>query len=165
MLTPELLAARMRTAEQYLSIIDEPLAGDWHDLRAEALIRRDLPLALALVHPQHWEEAASFDAVLGPRAFRTPVLRGTQYCSAEDYWGIRCAPRDARNVEIVGDHAWPYSLGGPTHVANIRWLCRRHNAAKSSDVHLYPWEGLWPEWLTGVLDRILRLRSTAGLTR
>lgn len=160
MLDPELLVARIRTAENYLSILDSKLEHNWRELRAEAVIRRDLPIAFALVHPQHWEDYGRAEQVLGPRTFRAPILTGTRYCSAADYWGVQCAARN-NPIEIVADHAWPYSLGGPTHIANIRWLCRRHNAGKSSDVHLYPWEGLWPDWIDGQLEKVDRLRNRA----
>jgi hypothetical protein len=165
MLTPDTLLFRIDSAEKYLRIIDEPLPGYWSDLFQEAFIRRDLQLALALIHPRHWEDISQRRVVLGERAFNTPTLRGTQYCCAEDYWGVPCATRTDRNAVIVADHAWPYSLGGPTNVANIRWLCGRHNAAKSSDVHLYPWEFPMPDWLPSQLQRVKKLRELHGLTR
>ena len=161
MFSPKLFSNRIKTGEEYLRIIDEPLPAPWTELRAEAMIQRNLPMALSLVHPQHWEEFANVQEVLGPRAFRAPTLRGTQYCSAEDYWGVRCTTPNTRRAQIVADHSWPYSFGGPTHVANIRWLCRRHNAVKSSDIHLYPWEGLWPDWLAITLDKVSVVRSRA----
>jgi hypothetical protein len=164
MLSPEILLSRIQTAETYLHLIDEPLVGHWSDLCETALIRRDVLTALALVHPQHWVDVADTEKVLGARAFRAPTLRGTQYCSAEDYWGLPCASRNNATVEIVADHAWPYSLGGPTHVGNIRWLCRRHNAAKSADVHLYPWEAPMPDWVSSHLEKIRKIRALGGLT-
>lgn len=160
MFDADIFVTRIGMAERYLSIIDSDLHHSWQELRQNALICRDLPAALALVHPQHWEGQTTPDRMLGPRAFRTPTLNGTRYCAAADYWGIQCPTRGNRNVAIVADHAWPYSLGGPTHVANIRWLCRRHNAVKSSDVHLYPWEGLWPDWLNELLGKVDRIRTS-----
>lgn len=159
MASPDVIRTRIATAEHYLALVDSDLDSTWNDLSTEALIRQDLPLALALCHPQHWEHHIRFEALLGPRSFRTPTLSGTRLCSAADYWGVDCGTLKRRQVDIVADHAWPYSLGGPTHVANIRWLCRRHNAAKSSDIHFYPWEGLWPEWLCGLLERIRQVRG------
>lgn len=165
MLTPDTLLFRIDAAEKYLRIIDDPLPGYWSDLCEEALIRCDLKLALALIHPRHWEELAQRRSILGDRAFTAPTLRGTQYCSAEDYWGVPCAIQTDKNAFVVADHAWPYSLGGPTNVANIRWLCRRHNAAKSSDVHLYPWESPIPDWVPNHLLRIKKLRDVNGMIK
>ena len=163
-MSPEVIEARIATAERYLELIDSPLHGDWIDLRSYALASRDLPTALALVHPDHWSEHAQARAILGPREFRAQTLRGTRFCSSADYWGAPCRRRDNPDAVVVADHAWPYSLGGPTVQDNIRWLCRRHNAAKSSDIHLYPWDGLWPTWLDALLDRVARARANASLS-
>lgn len=164
MLSADIVTSRIITAERYLEIVDGELPGEWSDLREYAVARKDLPIALALVHPQCWEEIATSTQVLGQRAFHIAPLLGTRFCGAADYWGVPCRTRDDPTAEVVADHAWPYSLGGPTIAANIRWLCRRHNAAKSSDVHLYPWEGLWPTWLNDVLNRIEYLHRVARLT-
>lgn len=158
-----MIVGRITTAEKYLELIDSPLSGTWSDLRTYAVATRDLPMALALVHPEHWREHIPPQFLLGPREFRAQVLRGTRFCNAVDYWGVPCHRSDDPDREIVADHAWPYSLGGPTVPDNIRWLCRRHNAAKSSDIHLYPWEALWPTWLDGLLERVGRTRLNAGL--
>lgn len=157
MLDGEVIRRRIGTAERYLTLIDEGYAGSWHDARLKALASSDLVQAMSLLHPHHWEGFKPVKAVLGQREFRVPNLRGTRYCSAADYWGVECASRGRGDAEIVADHAWPYSLGGPTVVANIRWLCRRHNAVKSADVHLYPWEGLWPDWLNSQLAKLARV--------
>ena len=165
MLSSDTLLFRIAAAENYLRIIDEPLPGYWSDLFEEALIRRDLQLSMALIHPRHWEELAERKLILGERAFRVATLRGTQSCHAHDYWGVPCPTPANSDAIIHADHAWPYSLGGPTNVANIRWLCRRHNAAKSSDVHLYPWEAPPPDWLSSHLNRIKRLRELNGFSK
>lgn len=157
MFDADVIRVRIEAAERYLELLDKGFAGSWHDARRHALVSGDLVLAMSLVHPEHWRDQRSGQEILGPREFRTPVLLGTRYCAAADYWGVACASIGRREVEIVADHAWPYSLGGPTEVGNIRWLCRRHNAAKSSDVHLYPWGSLWPDWLDRQLEKIARI--------
>jgi hypothetical protein len=153
------IEGRIATAEKYLELIDGPLSGGWGELRAYAVATRDLPIALALIHPEHWGDRVRASDLLGPREFRAQVLKGTRSCNAADYWGVLCHRHHDPNLDIVADHAWPYSLGGPTVPDNIRWLCRRHNAAKSSDIHLYPWEAPWPTWLDGLLGRVSRIRS------
>lgn len=157
MLDAEVIRDRIEAAERYLELIDIGIGGSWHDARRQALVSGDLVMAMSLLHPEHWRDQRTERKILGPREFRTPVLLGTRYCAAADYWGVECATLRRGEVEIVADHAWPYSLGGPTEVGNIRWLCRRHNAAKSSDVHLFPWESLWPDWLNRQLDKLARV--------
>lgn len=156
MLAAGAIRKRIETAERYLELIDMGFAGSWHDAYRDVLVSGDLVLGLALVHPEHWTDYAAEHAILGPRKFRAPTLTGTRNCAASEYWGVQCPSTGRGSVEIVADHAWPFSLGGPTVVGNIRWLCRRHNAVKSSDVHFYPWEGLWPGWLSDQLGKVAR---------
>lgn len=156
MLDAKILADRIGTAEQYLDVLDTDLLRDWPLHRVDAEARRDVPLGLALIHPEHWSGVVRRDAVQGPRAFRTAEIFATRVCGAADYWGVACRT-DTRTEGAAADHAWPYALGGPTIVGNIVWLCRRHNASKGVDVHLYPWEFGWPEWLSAQLDRVDRV--------
>lgn len=156
MLDAKILSERIATAEHYLDVLDTELLQDWDLHRADAEARRDLPLGLALLHPDLWADGARRDAVQGPRAFRTAQIYVTRVCGAADYWGVACRT-DTRAGGAVADHAWPYGLGGPTVVGNIVWLCRRHNASKGVDVHLYPWEFGWPDWLSPQLDRVHRV--------
>jgi len=156
MFEAEVIRQRIVEGERYLALIDEGLSGSWHDARRQALTSGDLVLALSLVHPEHWKDFRTAQQMLGPREFRTFNMAGTRWCAAADYWGIECSTRRRSDVAIVADHSWPYSLGGPTVVGNIRWLCRRHNAVKSADVHLFPWDGLWPDWLNSHLDTLGR---------
>lgn len=157
MLDAKGIQRRIVTGERYLELIEDGHVGTWHDARLDALASNDLVLAMSLVHPHHWSDTKKVSEVLGQREFRVPNLVGTRYCAAADFWGVDCASRRRVDAEIVADHAWPYSLGGPTVVGNIRWLCRRHNAVKSSDVHLYPWEDLWPDWLNQQLFKLSKL--------
>jgi hypothetical protein len=156
MLDAAIVLQRIVTAEHYLDLVDHGVAGDWALRRADAEARQDIPMALALIHPNNWAEHSRRDAIQGPRAFRTAEIFGTRICSAADYWGIACRT-DTMVEGAVADHAWPYGLGGPTTVANIAWMCRRHNASKGIDIHLYPWEFGWPDWLTDHLNRVERV--------
>lgn len=157
MIGAKILEQRIATAEHYFDLLDLGLLQDWELYRADAGARRDVALGLALLHPEHWADGVGQDEVQGPRAFRTAEIFATRVCGAADYWGVTCRT-DTRSEGAVADHSWPYALGGPTTVGNIVWLCRRHNASKGVDVHLYPWEFGWPEWLSFQLDRIERIR-------
>lgn len=152
MLDADILRTRFEAAERYLELVDDGLYGSWHEAVQQALDCRSLVSALSLVHPQHWRDWKTDEEVLGPRRFKVSALPRIRHCAAIEYWGVECTLARRSGVTIHADHAWPYSLGGRTHVGNIRWLCQRHNAAKSSDVHLYPWEGPWPDWLGDELE-------------
>jgi hypothetical protein len=157
MLDAQVLWNRIVTSEHYLDLVDQGFGQDWELNRADAEARQDLAMAFALIHPDNWSaHDTRRDAVQGPRGFRTAEIHATRVCSAADYWGIACRT-DTLTQGAVADHAWPYGLGGPTVVGNIVWLCRRHNASKGVDIHLYPWEFGWPEWLSTHLDRVQRV--------
>jgi len=163
MLDASILVHRIQTAEDYLQLLRVDRSGvRWELERDDSIARNDLPLALALIHPENWPPQIARDKMLGPRMFRTAELFLTRMCSAAEYWGVACNS-DTLAEGAVADHCWPYSLGGPTEVSNIRWLCRTHNAAKTADVHLFPWEDFWPDWLGNQLDRVGRTRALHGL--
>lgn len=157
-----MLKERIVRAEKYLKLVDSTPNGDWGELRTSALAEQDLPTAMALIHPVHWTDHVEGKELQGPRGFEVRELLGSRSCNAADYWGVTCS-RKPPKFKIVADHAWPYSLGGPTVPENIRWLCSMHNAAKSSDIHLYPWEAAsWPTWLNDFLDKVERERSNTS---
>ena len=61
--------------------------------------------------------------------------------------------------DLVGDHIWPYSLGGPSNsrsdlTRNRAMLCKNCNSAKSSGIHVYHWK-VQP-WLDERLHNIAR---------
>ena len=63
-----------------------------------------------------------------------------------------------RPGRFVGDHVWPYSLGGPTNTrANLPLnrliLCSSCNGAKSNSIYSYKFEEL-PNWLVKRLYEI-----------
>lgn len=155
MLAESVLRCRISEAERYLALALEDYGGKWELYRADAEARADVALALALIHPDNWPGQADQQRVQGSRAFRARMIHGTRLCNAVDYWGVTCNTDTSREGAIA-DHAWPYSLGGPTDVANIVWLCRRHNQIKAADIHFYPWELGWPDWLSTQLKRVER---------
>ena len=144
---------RIAEAERYLLLLERNCGSEWLLLRDDALARSDLALALSLIHPEVWNQNAHPRNVQGPRAFMTNNMYGTRMCDAKRYWGVECTV-DTEIDGVAADHSWPYGLGGPTTTGNIRWLCTRHNQMKSVDIHLYPWEQEWPEWLMPQLERV-----------
>jgi hypothetical protein len=153
MLSPSIMMNRISEAERYLELALEGYSKKWELYRYDAEARADLPLALALIHPDNWSDRAGRKEIQGPRSFRTATIHVTRACDAPDYWGVNCIS-DTAVEGAAADHAWPYSLGGPTAVGNIAWLCRRHNQIKGADIHFYPWESGWPDWLPWHLDRV-----------
>jgi hypothetical protein len=150
-----IIEGRIIEAERYLTLLDRDYGSDWELYRADAESKQDLAEALSLIHPDRWRHLARRDDVQGERTFKVPVLYSTRLCVAKDYWGVECRV-DTRREGANADHAWPYAFGGPTDVANIVWLCPRHNHIKGSDVHFYTWEAGWPPWLARQLDRVSR---------
>ena len=158
MIDSEIILYRISEAERYLEQLESNgrIATDWLLYRADAEARRDLVSALTLIYSHNWPVPALRQNVQGPRAFRTPIIHATRMCSASEYWGVPCKS-DTRSEGAVADHAWPYSLGGPTVPGNIAWLCPRHNRIKGMDIHFYPWELGWPDWLPPHLDLLAAL--------
>lgn len=110
-----------------------------------------LPEAAALVHPCHYRHLVSVKTILGQPSFSERDSAEWCQCQSEDVWGYEC-PLDVDQYEA--DHLFPWAAGGPTAVENRIWLCSFHNQSKSSDVHLYRWEGPEPKWIGGRLGAI-----------
>lgn len=123
----------------------------WLDLVNSAAARPAIALTMSLIHPhvvplrrQRWLERR------GGREFRLRPRMGRN-CWAFQVWGYEC-PYNRGPLEL--DHAWPYALGGQSVPENALWLCKIHNAAKSSDVHCYHWkEDSVPSWVEMLIDR------------
>lgn len=80
--------------------------------------------------------------IQGPRAFKRHEIH--HGCQAVEIWGYNCP---FKSNDLVFDHDFPYSLGGPTSNAfNKKVLCRWHNMVKSNDIHNFDWEGLLKEY-------------------
>jgi HNH endonuclease len=158
MLTVSILCHRITEAERYLALVQEDYRGKWELSRHDAEACADVALAFALIHPDNWPGRGDQQRIQGSRAFKTKVIYGTRLCNAVKYWGVTCTA-DTSTEGAIADHVWPYSLGGPTEVANIMWLCRRHNQIKGADIHFYPWELGWPDWLSVQLEKVRRMAA------
>tara|TARA_B100001250_G_scaffold362836_1_gene341798 strand:+ start:872 stop:1438 length:567 start_codon:yes stop_codon:yes gene_type:complete len=137
-------------SEKYITFLSESFNIGWQNTFKK--INKDLPiedfvlLKLILIHPSH---ISSFFAIKtkpqinskqqqiqGKRIFTENLYKE---CESERFWGYKCPFQEK---DLVADHAFPYSLGGPTKGANLRCLCKWHNMIKANDIHCYPWEDL-----------------------
>ncbi|WP_206446934.1 HNH endonuclease [Agrococcus sp. KRD186] len=153
-------------AREYLHELDGLRSDEWHDsLRNVLALPRATPKAYALLHPDWLElnfNAGTVQRLLGPARFdQTRLDPELASCHAKLIWGYECDIPSSTPLEA--DHLFPRSLGGASEAGNRVWLCRRHNAIKTNDVHLYPSWGDWKPWLRRALgnrllvaDRMLR---------
>jgi hypothetical protein len=72
-------------------------------------------------------------------------------CSCSLIWGYPC---HLTRPQVVADHVFPYSFGGPSTGDNKIFLCGLHNSVKGADIHLFPWERGEPIWLNPLLSRL-----------
>lgn len=156
----QLILARIASAKEYLSALQESLSADWFAWLAEFNAGKlSLPRALVLVHPDHYAELDLGNTIRGPRQFVEEVGVSSVGCAVNVFWGYPCT--SSKVGTVVGDHLFPYSLGGPTVATNKIHLCALHNQMKSNDVHVFPWEAPAPTWLPNCLDSIRRLKVHA----
>jgi hypothetical protein len=110
-----------------------------------------LPLALFLVDPKFHETKRG--VFYEPRQNRNRSFTGTHYgkCKIGDLIAdVKC-----QGTPLVGDHKWPYSLGGDTTPDNLLKLCPECNRQKSSSVVFYPWDTEeLPNWICEMLNRL-----------
>jgi hypothetical protein len=146
---------RFRQAERYLSRIGEVTTARAWTRQARSFIGggTDPVVGLALIHPFQTEQVFSeVPDLRGPRIFGGLDPLTAQECEAERLWGYACPSKD----DLQADHEWPYSLGGPTSVDNLTWLCRLHNQSKGCDIHCWPWERDVPDWLRMQVQGLLQ---------
>lgn len=150
-------------AHEYFLALEESGGAAWVD-RVEGSLRGDLagPAVLALLHPQWLRPVFSdrqIEDMLGPRVFRRAPAGHASTCQAVRLWGYRCPILDPNPPR--GDHLFPRSAGGVTTVQNYLPLCERHNAVKSSDIHLYPYFEKPQKWVFESLRTRVRRYSLA----
>jgi hypothetical protein len=148
--------ARIRAGHQYLGALERSLRRRWIDQYCD-FQRGCLNLAekFALIHPSHYENhEPSGSMIRGPRQFSTSIVAQGISCQAHLVWGYECP-----SCDVVTDHLFPYSFGGPTIGENQIYLCHRHNQLKGCDIHLYPWEQGEPAWLRRLVECIRRIMA------
>lgn len=115
--------------------------------------------ALILIHPAWYggnQIQGQLCPVRGERRFKILSPPAHVECGAPELWGYRC-PIAGQSLEA--DHRFPFSLGGPTLVTNVIWLCQAHNAAKAADWHLEVRSPAAIPWFRPLLERIRLLAS------
>lgn len=114
---------------------------------------QDLALGLALIHPEWWLDVLNGRPdIRGPRKFAHSIRDGD--CQSGFIWDYAC---DNSKIEL--DHAFPYSLGGPTIANNALSLCYRHNRIKGHDVHLLPWDQPSTPCFSWVADQVAKVKQ------
>lgn len=128
---------RLEAASRYYSLSSEVESQSWIDvfLQIESDSTFGIPELLVLLDPKFYSELDAKDP-RGERAFKT--AKDIRKCRSQDLWGYACPFTD---VEVHIDHTFPRAKGGVTHPQNAMYLCGEHNRAKSTDIHMIPWEG------------------------
>lgn len=158
------LLTRVAGAKEYLLALQLSYSADWFVWLSEYVAGRlSLAHAFALIHPDHYADLDPMNAIRGPRQFEEEVGVSSVRCAVHEFWGYPCS--NSLLGDVVGDHVFPYSLGGPTVATNKIHLCRIHNQMKSNDVHVFPWDAPPPPWLPICLDAIRRLKVQAKRAR
>jgi hypothetical protein len=150
----EILKLRLAHGKEYVTAICSLTDTNWI-VSYENYLLGNLGLAqsFALIHPSHYESYISAKSMRGLRNFSQELGLHSMKCSSRIFWGYDC-PFNSKNIQLVADHIFPYSLGGPTEADNKAYLCSFHNQLKGNDIHFFPWEFEEPPWLGGILKRI-----------
>lgn len=98
---------RFAIAEEYLALAIGLPGRSWTRMASRALKAQDLPLALALLHPDNLglREISYRESRIFSGQFQLPG----QHCEAARFWGVTCV----ETHQLQADHDWPWSLGGP----------------------------------------------------
>lgn len=158
-MNPDILQFRYNSARIFLSTLVKYSKLEWTELY-EMYLSGELKLEelMCLVHPVHFRDRVSQNVIQGVRKFASESCLSTMQCQSSKIWGYACESVNDGN-QLVADHYYPYSLGGPTTAANKLYLCRFHNELKTCDIHIFPWENGEPSWLRSQIDRINYLQN------
>jgi hypothetical protein len=151
--TPDLILARINSAYEYLSYLQELETGNvsWKDgLNQYEAGSLSFAKAMTLINPRFCPAIST--NVQGVRRFLEEPGFSSMKCQSDILWGYDC-PIGSRALHA--DHLFPYTLGGPTIGANKIYLCSDHNSMKSCDLHFYSWESK-AEWLDAQIRLIAR---------
>lgn len=134
----------------------------WAEIRP---VSEKIAIFLALIHPEFYKnrQGANISLDLQPPhpSQRRPIPEDNRIykCQINILLPTAVCPYQNISGQKVLDHLWPYSLGGPSVIANRLELCARCNAQKSASYALYPIENDIPFWLS---DRITQLYEIKG---
>jgi len=145
---------RLEYAHRYFEFLNKYKHHSWFDKLH--IINSDkeagIPEVLVLLNPENYDEIGLPDP-RGTSTFQSAYANAK--CRSRELWGYECPFKD---TQIHVDHSFPRNRGGMTHPDNAMYLCREHNLAKSTDIHLIPWE-LIPirnEWIKIQLNAFLQ---------
>lgn len=158
-----LIGTRINKAKHYLSVLEDSLQVSWNEFYTVSKDHKDWVYRLAAVHPQHYlEHIPAFKAACPIRGLRSmPIDAGAadRGCRCSLIWGYPC---HLHRPQLVADHLFPYSFGGPSCGENKIFLCGLHNSVKGSDIHMFPWERGEPAWLPALLERLKHTIGSQG---
>jgi hypothetical protein len=144
---------RLASAQRYYIFKNNSTNKNWIDIffEIESSPTFGIPEVLVLLDPSYYSGLGSVD----PRGGRTfPLAQKFSKCRSVEIWGYEC-PFQGKSVHI--DHTFPHSKGGVTHFENAMYLCEEHNRAKSTDIHLIPWETMVKanSWIESALQILI----------
>lgn len=153
-LSADVLIRRIACAEQYFNALIEYTVYDWQELYQRYVDGEiNFPKTYALLWPERYVELGiNQESICGGRTFLQMHTRELEACQSNVIWGYECT--NANGTKPHADHLFPYGLGGITDSRNQIYLCDRHNFAKGSDFHLYPWERGQQSWVAEIINRI-----------
>lgn len=153
---------RAEVGRKYLKAVEWSISIGWSDAYNDSKCDDAWFRRMALIHPDHYRFFEEYEQrkraangvcpIRGRRNFESDA--GSLECQSNIVWGYVC---DLEQYQIVNDHQFPYSLGGPTLASNKIYLCKLHNALKAADIHFFKWECEEPIWLDTIICRIGKL--------
>ena len=119
---------------------------------ANPLTPADLPLALALIHPDNWINWEGDEINLSEEGWGSKKLLK---CEFDEITSHVCPWNADKYLQgtLHHDHRWPKSLGGPESGFNLPPLCANHNRAKGNGLWGFDWKKI-PEWLGPRLEEL-----------
>ena len=131
----------------------------WNDLYqsiTQPLLPKDLPIALALIHPNYWIDWRGEEFELSEEGWGASEL---VQCEFHEIADCNCPWNEDKNLQgkLHHDHRWPKSLGGPKSGFNLLSLCESHNLAKGNGLWGFDWD-MVPEWLQQRLTELRRMK-------
>tara|TARA_Y100000588_G_scaffold390649_1_gene496770 strand:+ start:3453 stop:3953 length:501 start_codon:yes stop_codon:yes gene_type:complete len=159
MVNTNTIKTRIKRGAQYLKKLEQTIQAESWDVLYQSYKANTCSVIeqFVLIHPHFHPANDQRQDLRGRPSFVREPNQSERKCQADLIWGYLC------ELECEGvpesDHHFPYSYGGPTIAQNKIFLCNEHNALKSKDIHLYPWEQPPPRWLDKQITMIAKKRS------
>ena len=128
----------------------------WNENISEPIDDTALSMALFLIDPLFHKTRSGED--FEPRSKPARNFTGTHFGACQI--GNLIINAQCLGAPLVGDHKWPYSLGGDTSPGNLLKLCATCNRQKSSSIIFYPWsDDTLPPWIVSMLVELKSAKS------